>query len=186
MAASKPIEGPAAIKGMILNETDLRTVERGRAGMRVPTATEHRLIEVSRRMAKIRRTVEIHPDSLMCALLVIELDEFPAFEDRTRLARIAADRPIPMVVLPHNAPVYIAAFSPDGTRVLTASEDNTARVWMVNWDLILALLRESTKACLTPSQRRELIGESTEESQAKYEECERQYGRKPLPILSIT
>ena len=31
--------------------------------------------------------------------------------------------------LQHKAPVYSAAFSPDGTRVVTASDDNTARVW---------------------------------------------------------
>ena len=31
--------------------------------------------------------------------------------------------------LEHQGPVVSAAFSPDGTRVVTASSDNTARVW---------------------------------------------------------
>jgi WD40 repeat protein len=33
------------------------------------------------------------------------------------------------VPLEHQAAVWSAAFSPDGTRVLTASGDGTARVW---------------------------------------------------------
>ena len=32
-------------------------------------------------------------------------------------------------VLPHDGPVFSAVFSPDGARVLTASADNTARLW---------------------------------------------------------
>jgi WD40 repeat protein len=31
----------------------------------------------------------------------------------------------------HEVPVLNAAFSPDGTRIVTASSDNTAQVWDV-------------------------------------------------------
>jgi WD40 repeat protein len=36
--------------------------------------------------------------------------------------------------LEHHAAVMSAAFSPDGTRVVTASRDKTARVWDVRLD----------------------------------------------------
>jgi hypothetical protein len=35
--------------------------------------------------------------------------------------------------LRHEEPVLSAAFSPDGTRVVTASYDHTARLWNVKW-----------------------------------------------------
>ena len=34
-----------------------------------------------------------------------------------------------MVLTGHDAPVWSAAFSPDGARLVTASDDTTARVW---------------------------------------------------------
>jgi hypothetical protein len=37
--------------------------------------------------------------------------------------------------LEHHAEVWSAAFSPDGTRVVTASSDKTARVWNVGLDI---------------------------------------------------
>jgi Tol biopolymer transport system component/tetratricopeptide (TPR) repeat protein len=48
---------------------------------------------------------------------------------RTRLAAVLQQCPRPVQVLPHAGPVRYASFSPDGGRVVTASEDNTARVW---------------------------------------------------------
>ena len=35
--------------------------------------------------------------------------------------------------LRHEGPVWSAAFSPDGARVLTTSRDGTARLWDVGW-----------------------------------------------------
>ena len=51
--------------------------------------------------------------------------------------------------------VTAVAFSPDGTRVLTGSEDNTARLWSVfksPQDLINTV-RTTVPRCLTPMQR---------------------------------
>jgi hypothetical protein len=36
------------------------------------------------------------------------------------------------IILHHSGPVFAAAFSPDGTRVVTASQDQTARVYIVD------------------------------------------------------
>src|SRR5947209_10161158 len=33
----------------------------------------------------------------------------------------------------HGGAVFSAAFSPDGARIVTASQDGTARVWDVSW-----------------------------------------------------
>jgi WD40 repeat protein len=37
--------------------------------------------------------------------------------------------PFSLVAFQHEVPVHSASFSPDGTRVVTASWDNAARVW---------------------------------------------------------
>jgi WD40 repeat protein len=102
-----------------------------------------------------------------------------ASEDRTARVWLADGSGEPMV-LRHKAEVNSAAFSADGSRVVTASGDGTARVWRVSWEALLRHLRRATTACLTPTQRRELLGESEEEARAAYEACERSFGRTPI------
>jgi len=48
-----------------------------------------------------------------------------------------------MVLAGHAAPVAAVAFSPDGTRALTASEDNTARLWDTTTGNLLATPRRT-------------------------------------------
>jgi WD40 repeat protein len=45
------------------------------------------------------------------------------------LARREEARSLPRAVLRHEGDVESAQFSPDGTRIVTASRDKTARVW---------------------------------------------------------
>ena len=45
----------------------------------------------------------------------------------------------------HSAPVNAVAFSPDGTLVLTGSEDSTARLWRVDSDQLLSSLRHDSR-----------------------------------------
>ena len=55
----------------------------------------------------------------------------------------------------HTGPVSAVAFSPDGTRVVTGSWDNTARLWSVSKSVqdLIDIVRTSVLRCLTPMQR---------------------------------
>jgi WD40 repeat protein len=55
----------------------------------------------------------------------------------------------------HSGPVRSAVFSPDGERILTASDDTTARIWRI-FPTAQALVDRSKMVvprCLTPEQR---------------------------------
>jgi WD40 repeat protein len=77
----------------------------------------------------------------------------------------------------HTDWVNQASYSPDGQFIVTASDDQTARVWQVGWKSLLKTLRERTTACLTKAQRIHYLFEDDPAAQDGYEACERRYGR---------
>ena len=66
------------------------------------------------------------------ALLAEDLGLELVKELRTPAARAAHDTTTRAVLTGHSGAVNISAFSPDGRRIVTASSDNTARVWDVS------------------------------------------------------
>jgi WD domain, G-beta repeat len=62
----------------------------------------------------------------------------------------------------HDDPVWRSTFGPDGTRVLTACRDGTARIWDVTWAVKL-----QGDALVRAVARKRLVGEGrlTEEEQ---------------------
>ena len=79
----------------------------------------------------------------------------------------------PVVLRGHQGPVLSAAWSPDGTRIVTASEDGTARVWAAGEKLLRALSRKATNACLEPEFRFSYLGETKDEAKAIDQRCRR-------------
>jgi len=72
--------------------------------------------------------------------------------------------------------VSYAAFSPDGTRLLTAG-GGSPRLRRVTWPALLEYLRENTRICLTPEQRIQFLVETPGEARKAYAKCERRLER---------
>lgn len=70
-----------------------------------------------------------------------------------------------------------ATWSPDGKRILTASEDNTTTVFLFDLTLLLEAVREATISCLSIDQRQEYLLESETDATLAYHACEREHGR---------
>lgn len=72
----------------------------------------------------------------------------------------------------HGDRVRAVAFDQSGNRVVTGSDDGTARVWgLLSPEAIRAALWESTKECLRPSQRAAMLGETDDEATRDYDAC---------------
>ncbi|HSS49637.1 MAG TPA: hypothetical protein VLX28_11895 [Thermoanaerobaculia bacterium] len=69
-------------------------------------------------------------DPLEQALLMTELEDSSAPADGVEFARQVASTPVPILVLRgHTGHVVDVSFSPDGSRIATASTDRTIRIW---------------------------------------------------------
>ena len=87
----------------------------------------------------------------------------------------------PMTLSGHEGTVTWAAFSEDGSRVISTSEDGTARIWRTGWRELVSYLRSMTSASLTAEERMIYLGESESDARAAYEAAEKRFGRTPLP-----
>jgi WD40 repeat protein len=76
--------------------------------------------------------------SVALALQAVKLDPTPAAEDTLRTALV--DSRLRRILRAGRGPVNAAAYSPDGSMVVTASEDGTARVFRVRDGSLLAEL----------------------------------------------
>ncbi len=75
-----------------------------------------------------------------------------------------------------------AAFSPDGTRLVSVSDDDTLRIWRISWPGLVTFLRTSAQICLTPGERARYLLESVHEARRRYVDCEHGYGREALAL----
>ena len=71
-----------------------------------------------------------------------------------------------------------AVFSPDGNRVLTASDDGTSRIWRVTWQGLEEYLRQNTNTCLAPEQREQFLAESPSDAHVAHAACEGRRARR--------
>ncbi len=88
-------------------------------------ATALKRIEIDGRwhdgVAHLVRALKLEPSNRLAALRLYE----------TILYHSDAHRDWPVTILNHHDGVSSASFSPDGTRILTSSQDKTARIWDV-------------------------------------------------------
>jgi WD40 repeat protein len=99
-----------------------------------------------------------------------------------RWSTLAVDmlrRMIPWSTRFHDGKVNSAAWSPDGKRIVTASSDGTARIWLCSIPALQQALRDATTDCLTPHERCTYLLETEPEARRAYEACERSHNRTP-------
>src|SRR5262249_25058391 len=78
--------------------------------------------------------------SLLLAVDATSLRKIPEAEDVLRTALVQSEG---RALLPSRGPVNSAVFSPDGSRVLTASDDGSARIWPLHGMALTRVLRHS-------------------------------------------
>lgn len=130
--------------------------ERSEAMMARQTAEKHQRISRSRELAAFAAmTLETDPT------LSFRLAEAAFNAQQTALAEKNLFPPLEHLLYNslegHKGKVTSAAFSPDGKRAITASDDRTARIWNVTESRVIKVLEGHTKgvtgACFSPDGR---------------------------------
>lgn len=89
----------------------------------------------------------------------------------------------PIVLRDQRAALHsLVAWSPDGSRVFTASDDGTARIRTIELRLeeLEIAIDDVTTSCLSPDHRETYLAETGAEARERYEACERSHGRTPV------
>ena len=104
--------------------------------------------ERAARIASVVRTAQslVERDPTAAALLLATLPQDLEAEGLASLLTDLSSAPIATILRGHGAPVLSAAFSPDGTRIVTAGTDRTARVWRADGKGDPVVLRGHTDA----------------------------------------
>ncbi|MEM9493728.1 MAG: protein kinase, partial [Myxococcota bacterium] len=96
----------------------------------------------ARNAGRIAAAREQQDDPTLALTLVREIESAPQLPSRWKaLARWAMHQGVALTVLSHRDVVTSAAFSPDGTRIVTALKDKTARVHSADGSAELLVLR---------------------------------------------
>jgi WD40 repeat protein len=114
------------------------------AGVTIFALTQRSQARSQARLARARELaatavsqLQVDPErSLALAIESARLKRTREAEDVLRQALIAGHE---RAILPSDAPVRTVSFSPDGSQVLTASDDGTARIWRTDGTLVHAL-----------------------------------------------
>ncbi|MGH3930380.1 MAG: hypothetical protein ACRDTF_10435 [Pseudonocardiaceae bacterium] len=88
----------------------------------------------------------------MLALAAGSLQAASTFEDDAVARRALGMAALPVSRLPHDGPVNAVVFSPDGTQLATASDDGTARLSLVDPDLLLNVVEQRIPRPLTDAE----------------------------------
>jgi hypothetical protein len=111
-----------------------------------------------------------HPtEASLVALEIRQPDSTPTAD--ALLHKALADSMKIATLTGHMAPVVAASFSPDGTRVVTASVDQTARIWNVGTEYLQGVIRSRIPLCLPVPFRRNTLGEDPREAERQEKAC---------------
>ena len=81
----------------------------------------------------------------------------------------------PLLLEGHRGVVLSVQFSPDGSKLISCSQDRTCRVWTYRWpDLVAKLRQRFPGACLGEDERARHLGEDRETARAEARACEEQ------------
>jgi len=110
------------------------------------------------RVSSIVTNASAARDPLLAALLLAELRgvaDHEAPPGGVAIAREVAETPFPILVLEgHETWVRTASFSPDGRRIVTTSDDRTARVWNADGTGRPVVIEDKTSAAFSPDGSR--------------------------------